>query len=108
MRYLIAILATLAAIAPAGAISRYNVAKMSCADARALVLAEGAVILRFKPRFAQVPRYGRFVASGYFCSSGEIAETSYIPTADTNSCPVLECQLHDLDEDFPFLLRDRP
>ena len=107
MRYLIATLAILAAIEPASAISRYNVANMSCAEARARVYSEGAVILRFKSKFAPVPRYGRFVASDYFCAGSEIAETSFIPTADTNSCPVLECQLHDIDEDFPFLLRRR-
>jgi hypothetical protein len=107
MRYLIATLALLAVIEPAGAISRYNVNNMSCGEVRALVRSEGAVILRFRPSFAPVPRYGRFVASGYFCAGSEIAETSYIPTADTRTCPVLECQLHDFDDDFPFLLRRR-
>src|SRR3954469_11923117 len=99
MRFVIATLAMLAAIAPAGAISRYNVSNMSCAKARAIVRAEGAVILRFRSTYAPVPRYGRFVASDYFCAASEIAETTYIPTADTRKCPVLECQLHDIDED---------
>jgi hypothetical protein len=106
MRLLIATLATLAAIAPASAISRYNVSNKSCAEARAIVQSHGAVILQFRPRFAPVPRYGRFVVSDYFCASNEIAEDTYIATGDTNSCPVLECQPHSIDDDF-FILRRR-
>jgi hypothetical protein len=104
MRFVIATLAMLAAIAPAGAISRYNVSNKSCAEARAIVRSEGAVILRFRPSHAPVPRYGRFVVSDYFCASNEIAEETYIATGDTSSCPVLECHPHSIDDDF-FLLR---
>jgi len=105
MRIPIALLAVLVAAAPAGAISRYHTANMSCGEARDIVRSEGAVILRFRATYANVPRYGRFVASNYFCSSGEIAETTWIPTADTNSCPLLECHIYDLDDDPFFRLR---
>lgn len=105
MRIPIALLAVITAAVPASAISRYNAATMSCAEARGIVRSEGAVILNFRSTYANVPRYGRFVASDYFCASSERAELSYIPTADTNSCPVFECKLFDVDEDWPWLRR---
>ena len=107
MRILTAALATLVAVAPASAISRYNAATMSCAKARSIVRAEGAVILNYRATYANVPRYGRFVADDYFCESSYRAETTYIPTADTGSCPLLECHPFDFDDDFQFLLRRR-
>jgi hypothetical protein len=107
MRILIATLAVLTAIAPASAISRYNAATMSCAKAKNIVRAEGAVLLNFRATYANVPRYGRFVTSDYYCASSERAEIVYIPTADTESCPVLECKLFDIDEDFGIWKRRR-
>ena len=107
MRTLIATLAVLTAVAPASAISRYNASTMSCSEARSIVRSEGAVILNFRATYANVPRYGRFVSSDYYCASSERAETSFIPTADTKSCPVLECKLFDVDEDFDLLFRRR-
>jgi hypothetical protein len=107
MRILLAILAMLIAVAPASAISRYNAATMSCAKARSIVRAEGAVILNYRSTYANVPRYGRMVAGDYFCASSERAETIYIPTADTASCPVLECHPFDFDDDFPLLRKRR-
>jgi hypothetical protein len=105
-RILLATLALLIAAAPAGAISRYNAWKMSCEEARGTILAEGAVILNFRSTFnPSIPRYGRFVADQQFCSSSELAEITYIPTADTRSCPVWECHLHDFDDDFPWRRR---
>src|SRR5688572_4175136 len=83
----------------AHAISRYNSTSMSCGEARATVRAEGAAILRWRsPRGVQ--RYGRFVAHGGFCRSGERAETSYVPTADRQSCAVRECKYYDPDDEF--------
>ena len=100
-RILLATLALLMVVGPAGAISRYNAWKMSCAEARGTVRAEGAVILNFRSTFnPSIPRYGRFVYDQRFCASSELAEITYIPTADTNSCPLLECHLFDFDDDF--------
>ena len=65
---------------------------MSCAEAKGTIRAEGAVILNFRSKFnPSIPRYGRFVADQRFCASSELAEITYIPTADTKSCPVREC-----------------
>ena len=46
MRILLATLAVLIAVAPAGAISRYNAWTMSCDQTRATVRAEGVVLSR--------------------------------------------------------------
>jgi len=35
-----------------------------------------------------------------FCASSELAEITYIPTADTDVCPLRECHLFDFDDDF--------
>ena len=99
MRVFLALLVLLVAIAPAGAISRKNAWSMSCAKAQDIVDANGAMILNFRSKFnPTIPRYGRFVADQRFCAGTELAEVTYIPTADTKSCPLLECHLHDFDE----------
>ncbi len=108
MRILIAAMGLLVAVAPASAISRYNAASMSCSEAKGTVRAEGAVILRFRSTFnPSIPRYGRFVRDGRYCSGGERAELSYIPTADTDSCPVRECKPYSYDDDFELFQRRR-
>jgi hypothetical protein len=105
MRILLAIVSLLIAAAPAAAISRYNAWTLSCAEARGIVRAEGAVILRFRSKInPSIPRFGRFVADGRFCTPGEYAAYTSIPTADDPSCPVRECQAIDYDDDF-FLWR---
>ena len=94
-------LAVLVAAGPAAAISRYNAWTMGCAEARATIRSEGAVILRFRSLMnPSIPRFGRFVSDGRFCTPGEAALLSYIPTADDQSCPVRECQDVDYDDDF--------
>ena len=82
----------------AEAISRYNSTSMSCDRIRATVRNEGAVILRWQGR-SGAPRFGRFVADGRFCSGGERAEISYVPSADRKSCPVRECKYFDPYDD---------
>ena len=59
------------------------------------------MILNFRSKFnPSIPRYGRFVSGQRYCSSSELAEITYIPTADTKSCPLRECHIHDFDDDF--------
>ena len=101
MRILLATLAVLMAAAPAGAISRYNAWTMSCAEAKGTIRAEGAVILNFRSTFnPAIPRYGRFVSGQRYCSPGELAEITYIPTADTKACPLRDCHTVDFDDEF--------
>ncbi len=88
----------------AEAISRYNSASMSCAQVRAVVRSEGAVILRWRSDRG-IQRYGRFVAHDGFCPSSESAQISYIPTADRASCPVYERKQYSPDDDFWWLRR---
>lgn len=99
MRILLTSIALLIAVIPASAISRYNAANMSCAEAKSRIRQEGAVILRFRSKMnPSVPRFGRFVLHVGFCTPAEIAEVTYIPTADTDNCPVRECQTTDFDD----------
>lgn len=85
----------------AQAISRYNSTSMSCGEIKATVRGEGAVILRWRGN-SGAQRYGRFVAHTGFCSAGERAETSYVPSADRRSCSVRECKYWDPDDDIIF------
>ena len=92
--------------AEAHAISRYNSTSMSCGEVKAIVRGEGEAIMRWQSTNIQgLPRYGRFVRNDRFCGAGERAETSYIPTADVRSCPVLECKPFSPDEEFLFRRR---
>jgi hypothetical protein len=84
----------------AQAISRYNSTSMSCAQVRATVRGEGEVIMRWRSARSGVQRYGRFVAHDGFCPTAEIAEWSYIPSADRASCPVYECKQYSPEDDF--------
>ncbi len=90
----------------AQAISRYNSTSMSCDEVRARIRHEGAVIMRWRsPRNPSIQRYGRFVAHDGFCPASEIAETTWIPAADTQSCPVYECHQYDPEDDLFWLRR---
>jgi len=107
MKALISATLIAAAIAtPAAAISRYNTASMSCAKAQQAVRSEGAVILRYaSKRTPGMTLYGRYVRNDQFCEGHEIAEITYIPTADANSCPVLECKNDTRFDDDDWLRR---
>ena len=87
----------------AQAISRYNSTSMTCANVKATVRREGAVILRWRSKYnPSLPLYGRFVANGSFCEASTRPETRYVPTSDRKSCAVLECKYYDPDDDFLF------
>lgn len=104
MKYVLTAIAVVLASTQAHAISRYNSQSMSCAEAKAVVRNEGAVILRWRStRNPTLPLYGRFVRNDGFCSASERAETSYIPTADNRSCAIDECKpYYPSDDDFMF------
>ncbi len=77
----------------AHAISRHDIAGMSCSHVQGIVRAEGAAILRYpSPRNPSLILYDRYVAHGGFCQLDEEAASAFVPTADTASCPVLKCQ----------------
>lgn len=77
----------------AHAISRHDIAGMSCARVQAIVRAEGAAILRYpSQRNPSLTLYDRYVAHGGFCAVNEEAAVAFVPTADRDSCPVLKCR----------------
>jgi hypothetical protein len=93
------------AATPALAISRHNTDGMSCSQTQATVRKEGAVILRYaSKRNPGMTLYGRYVRHGLFCASHEVAQWAWIPTADDNTCRVLECKAPD-KFDFDILKR---
>lgn len=101
MKAVLIALSLLVVSGEAHAISRYNSQSMSCAQVKATVQQEGAVILRWNSaRNPNLPLYGRFVRNGNFCSASERAETSYIPTSDRRECAVDECKPYYPDDDF--------
>lgn len=88
----------------AHAISRYNISGMSCGHVRDIVRTEGAAILRYpSQRNPSLTLYDRYVAHGGYCQANEAAVSAWVPTADTDQCPVLKCQprvfLHPFGDD---------
>ena len=91
--------------AEAHAISRYNSTSMTCNEIKATIRDEGAVILRWRSK-SGIQRYNRFVYHGGFCSAGERAEITYVPSSDRASCPVRACRYWDPDDDVIFRFHD--
>jgi hypothetical protein len=79
---LIALLILLSAGGAAMA-QRPNTLAMSCAEARGLVNAYGAVVMT-----TGVHTFERFVASPGFCELGMYGQRASAPTRDTPQCPV--------------------
>lgn len=69
---------------------RPSTQSMPCAQGRALVNAQGAVVLNTGP-----VTYERFVRGANFCLYGERPEPVWVPAADTPQCPIgLRCVPH--------------
>jgi hypothetical protein len=73
----------LALLAAAPALARPNTLAMSCAQAAALVRAQGGVVLS-TGEFT----FDRYVASGAFCLPQEITRPAFAPTADHPQCRI--------------------
>jgi hypothetical protein len=73
----------------AAAQSRPDTTRMSCAAARALVTARGAIVLgtgsSLYDRNAP-PLYDRFVVSLAYCSSTQVLEPAFVPATDNRQC----------------------
>ncbi|MBB4039958.1 putative membrane protein [Microvirga flocculans] len=80
---LAACLALLAASAQALGQSHPMTLRMACAQARALVATQGAIVLSTSPF-----TYDRYVGAYGYCALGEIATPAWVPTADVAECPV--------------------
>ncbi|THV25596.1 hypothetical protein [Peteryoungia ipomoeae] len=93
---IIALAFILAASTQAQAISRYNSTQLTCDAVRERVLNERAVILRYpSTRVRGMTLYDRYVTRNAECAQHEYAERAYVPTRDTDRCPVLNCQDYD-------------
>lgn len=101
MKKMILTAAVVMATIPAHAISRYNSEAMSCGQAQAAVVGEGAVILRYSsPRNPSLTLYDRYVAHSGYCQINEYAKAAWVPTADTPSCPVYVCKDREFRRPF--------
>lgn len=75
----------------AGAIVRYMVQDMTCAEVQDAVSRDGVAILYRKSGQSGVPLYDRYVANESFCEGGQNAIRASVPTADTQSCRISKC-----------------
>ncbi|MAW89317.1 MAG: hypothetical protein CMJ42_22585 [Phyllobacteriaceae bacterium] len=92
-RMILALTAGLIAVAPAHAINRYNIDRLSCGEVQDIIAAEGAAILRYTSMSGSgMTLYNRFVRHGGLCPAGQVTKTEFIPTADTPECPVKACR----------------
>lgn len=87
------VLAAVAALLPveAGAIVRYMVQDMTCAEVKESVDRDGVAILYRRGGQAGVPLYDRYVADKSYCQSGQDTIKESVPTADTGSCRISKC-----------------
>lgn len=74
-------IALLIALGASAASARTYTTQMTCAEARNLVEANGAVVLYERPHI-----YDRYVAHQGFCMYGEVTRPAWIQTADDNQC----------------------
>ncbi|CAN7241442.1 hypothetical protein LJR251_000926 [Rhizobium rhizogenes] len=95
------------ATTPALAISRYNAMSFTCAEARAIINRERAVIMRYpSTRVRNMTLYDRYVSDSNACNAGYYAYQDYMPTKDRANCPVYTCRPStDFDDDDIFLRR---
>ena len=101
--FLIALIVLTVSTGSAGAISRYESLKLSCARVHSIIASQGAAIMRHpSTRVRGLVLYDRYVRDGTLCEVGEAAYLFYIPTKDTKNCPVYACRSFDLDEGIPF------
>jgi hypothetical protein len=77
----------------AHAIGRYTSTSMTCANIHEAIDREGAVILRYSPRWAEagVTLYDRYVRDAAQCSVGTEPRRLSVPARD-GQCPVLFCR----------------
>jgi len=83
MKRAIVFLSATVAASSAFAQSGPTTQSMTCAQARALVASQGAVVLRTGPG-----GFDRFVRDSSFCIAQSRAEPAWVRTADLAQCPV--------------------
>lgn len=89
----LAIIALLGASAFANA--RPYSKNMSCAAAKDLVTANGAIVMNYDYSARAGWLYERFVAHGGYCGGGEITKAAWVETNDSASCFIgYTCEQH--------------
>lgn len=98
---------SLAAVLPAHAIKRYNIANMTCGKVQDIVRNDGAAILRYPSKqVAGMTLYDRYVRDSSFCNLlHEHAERAWVPAKDDKTCAVRVCKRRIFDE-FPRMRRN--
>jgi hypothetical protein len=61
--------------------SRPDTNRMTCAAAQALVMKHGGIVLGTGPSL-----FDRYVSSRAYCTSTELTEPAFVPTADKRQC----------------------
>ncbi|KJS19805.1 MAG: hypothetical protein VR78_02535 [Hoeflea sp. BRH_c9] len=97
--------ALIAVTGPAGAISRIETTKTDCHAIRAVLVREGAAILRHTSKRG-LPIYDRYVSSSLLCPGNSVGVWASVPARDTNSCRVIACDANASDDDD--MIRFRP
>ncbi len=88
-RVAVAALMTLIAT-DAGAIVRYMVQGMTCAEVQEALSRDGVAIL-YRRGESGIALYDRFVKDASFCSTGSTTAREQIAVADTDRCSVAKC-----------------
>jgi hypothetical protein len=84
------VIALLLSLIAAAALARPSTLAMSCGQARALVAAQGAVVMS-----TGTYAFDRYVATPGLCMLGEYAYYGYGPTQDARSCRIgFVCKPH--------------
>ena len=65
----------------AAAEARPDTNRMTCAAAQALVMKHGGIFLGTGPSL-----FDRYVSSRAYCTSGDLTEPAFVPTADNRQC----------------------
>jgi hypothetical protein len=86
---------TVAAIAPAEAVTRLDASKMTCAQVQQSIREEGAVILRYNSASEpSLQHYGRYVMGDRMCTAGTTKSyPTTVVTSDNEACPVRVCDI---------------
>ena len=80
---------TASVVGTAAAQSRPDTTRLSCAAARALVTRQGAIVLGTGHSLYDSnapPLFNRYVNSQAYCSSTQVTEPAFVPTADNGQC----------------------
>jgi hypothetical protein len=86
-----AAMTVLLAAAPAGAVSRYDTQRMSCATIQAALDRDSPAILRFQSKQSPgVPIYNLYVGCSQDCEGLQVARTRSVPASD-GPCQVIQC-----------------